>query len=131
MKRAAALLALLLAAGGCGGKKDENPRVRTTGGIQGQFAPNPDPPRVGLDSGFAVTLTQNGAPVTGANVNFAFFFKSMNQAGPTAVGSETSPGRYEASGVTTGMNGKWEAEVTVSRSNQPDVKLTFPFTVAR
>jgi hypothetical protein len=122
------ILGMLLLAG-CGGAK--NPRHQAAGGVTGDFAPVPDPPRVGLDSGFVVTLSQNGAPLTGAQVSIATFFRGLNQTGPTGTFNETAPGRYEATGLTTGMNGKWEAEVVVSRSNQPDVKLTFPFTVAK
>jgi hypothetical protein len=86
---------------------------------------------VGHDSGFAVTLAEKGAPVTGATVNMAFFYRTLNQTGPTATCAEAAPGRYEASEVSTGMNGQWEAEVTVTRANQPDVRFTFPFHVAK
>jgi YtkA-like protein len=122
-------LALLLVTG-CGGKGGD-PRVRTSGGLTAQFAPVPDPPRVGHDSSFAVALTENNAPVTGATVNLALFYRSLNQTGPTATCSETSPGRYEAADLSTGMNGNWEAEVTVARPGKPEARFTFPFTVAK
>ena len=123
------LLGLVLLAG-CGGGGGD-PRVKSSGGLQAQFAPVPDPPRTGHDSGFVVTLTQNGSPVGGAVVNIATFFKGLNQTGPVATCRETMPGRYEATEVSTGMGGKWEAEVSVSRPNQPDAKFTFPFEVAK
>ena len=122
------LLGLLLAAG-CGGRGD--PRLQSSGGLQAQCTPVPDPPRTGHDSGFVITLTQNGAPVQEAGVVIATFFKGLNQTGPVATCRETTPGRYEATEVSTGMGGKWEAEVTVSRSNQPNVKFTFPFEVGK
>lgn len=117
---------------GCGGKeKGTDARVRSVGALHARLETNPDPPRVGHDSGFAVILTENNAPVTGARVNLALFYKSMNQPGPTASCTETAPGRYEATELSTGMNGKWEAAVTVSRQSQPDARLDIPFSVAK
>ncbi len=125
------LLAVVLTAG-CGGKeKGTDERVRSVGVLQARLETNPDPPRVGHDSGFAVILTENNAPITGARVNLALFYKSMNQPGPTASCTETAPGRYEANELSTGMNGKWEAAVTVSRQSQPDARFDIPFSVAK
>jgi hypothetical protein len=127
----ASFCVLLIA--GCGGHARDGAagRTQTSGTLTAQFIPVPDPPRVGHDSSFAVTLTENGQPAAGARINLAFFYRSLNQTGPTATCTETAPGRYEASEVSTGMNGRWEAEAVISRANQPDVKLTFPFSVAK
>jgi len=122
---------LLFSAPGCGGKKAGDPRTRTSGSLTAHFTPEPNPPHVGHDSGFAFTLTEGGNPVAGASVQLATFFKGLNQTGPTATMFESAPGRYEARDLSTGMNGRWEAVVTVSRPNQPDARFTFPFHVAK
>jgi hypothetical protein len=124
------ILVLALLVPGCGGKPAD-PRVQTVSGMTAQFAPVPDPPHVGHDSGFTVALAENGAPVQGARVQIATFFKGLNQTGPAGPMMEAGPGRYQASELSTGMNGKWEAVVTVSRANQPDAQFKFPFTVAK
>lgn len=116
---------------GCGGKKAGDSRTQTVAGVTGRFAPTPDPPSVGLDSNFTVALSESGKPLTGMTVNFALFFRSLNQTGPTGTAFESSRGEYTITGLTTGMNGKWEAEVTASRSDRPDVKFTFPFSVSK
>ena len=124
------LVGIVLA--GCGRSSSlGDSRTRTVGSLTAQLTPEPDPPRVGHDSGFVVTVAENGSPVSGAAVRMDTAFTGLNQTGPSAVLTETSPGRYEAREVSTGMNGKWEATVTITRINQPDVQLTFPFTVGK
>lgn len=86
---------------------------------------------VGHDNTFSVTLTDGPAKVTGAQVGFAFFFKGLNQTGPTATCTETAPGVYTAREISAGMAGSWEVEATVTRPGHPAVKLTLPFRVAQ
>jgi len=129
-RRLLAALALPAVAG-CAGPKKGSDRIQEAGTLTGTLVPSPDPPRVGLDTDFGVILTDRGTPVIGAQVAIALFFRSMNQAGPTAVCTAVAPGRYLASALTTGMNGRWEAVVTISRPSQPDAQLTFPFLVAK
>jgi len=128
--RLAALLVVTLVCG-CGGGNALPPGTAKSGSLTGQLTTSPTPARVGLDTIFVVTLSDGGAPVTGANVNIALFFRGLNQTGPTSPCSPTAPGRYETPGLVTGMAGKWEAEVTVSRPNHPDARLTLSFNVAR
>jgi hypothetical protein len=125
------LLLVLALPGGCRGGATSDPGAASSGSLEAQFTPMPNPPTVGHDSAFAVTLTDSGVPVSGASVHLALFFKSMNQAGPDAMCSEVAPGRYEATGLSTGMHGRWEAEVSVTRAGQPDARFNFPFSVAR
>lgn len=124
------VLLLALAIAGCtGGKAKEPANVRTVGGLTARFATDPHPPRVGHDSSFAVALSESGQPVAGATVLMDLAFKSLDQKGPSGSCTETSPGQYEVRDLSTGMNGRWEAAVTVSRGNLPDAKFTFPFFV--
>jgi len=129
MLRGVIALCVLALATGC--KPAEKPRTQTNAGVTATFAAQPDPPRVGHDSNFSLTLTEGGAPLAGARVNFAFFFRGLNQTGPTAVGHESSPGFYEAREVSTGMGGKWEVEVVVTRPAGGQAQFTFPFTVSK
>jgi hypothetical protein len=129
MKRFLFLAVILLALPGC--RPAPEPRTLTDAGVTAVFGMTPEPPRVGHDSGFSVTLTEGGRPVTGATVNFAFFFRGLNQTGPTAVGTEASPGVYEAREISTGMGGKWEAEIAVTRPAGAPARFTFPFTVSK
>jgi hypothetical protein len=131
VKTMAMLAMAVLLMAGCGGGKPDNPRVRTSGSLTGQLAFTPDPPVVGHDNSFTVTLTENGAPVTGATVNLALFFKGLSKDGPSATCTQSAPGQYEARDLSAPMGGAWEATVTVARPNQPDAKLVYPFTVAR
>lgn len=124
-------LALLLVLPGCGGRADVAPNTRTASGISATFTPDPNPPRVGHDSGFVVTLAEEGQPVTGGAVHIQLLFSTLNQQGPSGVCAETAPGRYEVKDLSTGMNGRWDAAVTVSRANKPDAKFSFPFTVQK
>src|SRR3954453_22709145 len=112
MRRVSALLFAALLLAGCGGSKADS-RVQKAGTVQAQFAPVPDPPHVGHDSGFTVTLTDNGQPVTGAKVHIQLLFKSFNQTGPSADMTEPAPGLYQGQELSTGMAGLWEADVTV------------------
>jgi hypothetical protein len=64
-------------------------------------------------------------------MHIALPFSTLNQQGPTGTLASTTPGRYEVHDLSTGMNGRWEAEVTVARANLPDAKFTFPFTVVQ
>jgi hypothetical protein len=121
--------ALLLAAlPGCGGEKPA-PREQTLQGLQARFGSRPDPPAVGHDNTFTLALAERGQPLSGARVTGRFFFKGLNREGPTASFLERAPGTYEAPEVSTGMKGKWEATITVSRDAQPDATFVFPFTV--
>ena len=115
----------------CGRKQEGSNRVRTVGSLTGQLIPAPDPPSVGLDTDFTVLLSTQGRPLTGAQVSVALMFRSMNQTGPSAVCTPVAPGRYLASGLTTGMNGRWEAVVTVAHPSQPHAQLVFPFVVKK
>ena len=126
-----AVAAVGLQLAGCRGADKVDPRLAKVGTLEGRLVPMPDPPHVGHDSGFAVVLTDGGRPLTGARVVIALFFKTMNQAGPTAPCQEVSPGRYEALELSTGMAGKWEAQLAVSRTAQPDAQLKFTFQVER
>ena len=134
---AAVLLATWLGVAGCGGAKEPDPHTQTTNGIQADFGAQPDPPTVGHDNTFVLTLSRSGQPVTGEVVNVQFLFKGLNKEGPAAVCSESQPGRYEAREISTGMGGKWEAVYTLSRSSpgaaapQTDAQFTFPFDVHR
>lgn len=130
MRKLVTILLGCLALAGCGGKQGDE-RTQASGGLTAQFAPVPDPPQVGHDSAFAVTLAEGGQPVRGASVQAQFVFKGLNQQGPSASFIEASPGRYEANEVSTGMNGKWEAQVTITRAGKPAAQFTFPFAVAK
>lgn len=124
------LLALVSVLAGCaGGKAKEPANTRTVGALSARLTTDPDPPQVGHDSSFALTLNESGQPVTGATVVLDLSFKSLDQKGPSGSCTETSPGHYEVRDLSTGMNGRWEAAVTVSRGNLPDAKFTFPFFV--
>ena len=129
MRRLLLILALFLLAG-CGGKPAD-PLTKASGSLTAKLATDPKPPRVGHDNNFTVTLTENGAPVTRAQVEIALFFRALNQEGPKAPCIEGDPGSYSAAELSTGMNGSWEAEVKVQREGQPDANFTFPFRVAR
>jgi len=121
---------LLLVLAGCGGGQAKAPPgTQTSGTLTAQLKPDPDPPQVGHDTSFVVTLTDAGQPVAGATVVIDLSFKSLNQKGPSGTCTEGAPGRYEVRDLSTGMNGRWEAAVTVSRGNLPDAKFTFPFFV--
>jgi hypothetical protein len=121
-------LAALLVLAGCGGKGSSGGGPGA-GGVQAQMTTDPPKLGVGHDSSFSFTLTEGGAPVAGARVFVALGFKGLNKEGPTGFCTEAAPGRYEIRDLSTGMNGRWEAALTVSRANQPDVHLKLPFLV--
>lgn len=103
----------------------------TSGSVKATLSSVPSPPVVGHDNTFSVTVTDGAQKVTGAQVGLAFFFKGLNQTGPTATCTETAPGVYTAREISAGMAGAWEVEVMVSRPGHPPVKLTLPFRVAQ
>jgi hypothetical protein len=127
VKRRYLIPVLVLFAAGCGSKGGGS----SAGSISGTLSSTPSPPVVGHDNSFTLTLTDGGKPLTAAKVDVAFFFKGLNQAGPTATCTESSPGAYEAREVSCGMGGKWEVEATVTPPGKPSAKLTLPFTVAK
>ncbi len=132
-KFGARLMAVCLAGAvlvGCGGPK-EDPRNQTRDGVTMQFSTTPSPPKVGLDTDFALNLTEGGQPLQRATVGMVTEYRSMHQPGPSAIMDEISPGRYEAPGLTTGMNGSWVAKFTVRRRGKEDIKYEVPFSVAK
>jgi hypothetical protein len=120
----------VLVLAGCASGKAKGPsNSQSVGALSARFSTDPTPPRVGHDSSFAVALTESGQPVPGAVVLMDLSFKSLDQKGPSGSCTEVSPGHYEVRDLSTGMNGRWEAAVTVSRGNLPDAKFNFPFFV--
>ncbi|MFN3652061.1 MAG: FixH family protein [Armatimonadota bacterium] len=127
-----ALAAAALFAGGCSSAKPALQPKQTQGTLTADFATQPAPPRVGHDTAFVLTLADSGQPVTGAQVEVATSYLSFSeQQGPTVQLMEAAPGHYEAREVSTGLQGKWEAHVTVARPGHPEAKFTFPFSVAK
>lgn len=133
--RCAALLLLSIVLAGCKthpiSAGTQGLGAQTAGPFTIQFRPEPDPPRVGLDSGFVLSITDASGPVTGASVSIQLVCTSFHQQGPLALATESTgwPGRYEAQGVTTGVAGNWAAAVTVRDARRGTATATFPFTV--
>ena len=120
-------LVVLLVCAGCGGGKHGSGSA--AGGLTAVLTTDPATLSVGHDSSFIFNLTEKGTPVSGAKVFVQLLFKGLNQEGPNGTCTEAGPGRYEIRDLSTGMNGRWEAALTVTRANQPDVHLTRPFLV--
>jgi len=133
--RFAALLIVSIVLTGCkahsGTQGGESSSTQKAGPFTIEFRPQPDPPRVGLDSGFVLSISDASGPVTGASVSLQLVCTSFHQQGPLALATESTgwPGRYEAQGVTTGVAGNWTAEVTVRDARRGTVTATFPFSV--
>ena len=133
--RRAAVLLLSIVLAGCrahsGTATAQASATQKAGPFTLQFRPEPDPPRVGLDSGFVLSISDASGPVTGASVSLQLVCTSFHQQGPLALATESTgwPGRYEAQGVTTGVAGNWAAEVTVRDARRGTATATFPFTV--
>ena len=124
-----ALASVWLVTGCGGGEKDT--MSATSGTLTAQLSSNPSPPKSGHDSSFTVTLSDNGTPLTGAQVRTEFFFLGLNQEGPKLPATETAPGQYTVNEVSIGMGGKWKVDVYVARGGQPEVKLSIPFKAGK
>jgi hypothetical protein len=122
-------LAPILLLMGCGGEKET--LAAKSGTMTAQLSSSPSPPASGHDSSFTVSLTDNGSPLTGAQVRMEFFFLGLNQEGPKVPATETTPGQYTANEVSIGMGGKWKVDVFVTRAGSPEVKLTIPFHASK
>jgi hypothetical protein len=114
---------------GCGGEKDT--LSAKSGSLTAQLSSNPTPPASGHDSSFTVALTDNGQPLTGAQVRMEFFFLGLNQEGPKLPATESAPGQYTANEVSIGMGGKWKVDVFVTRAGSSELKLTIPFHASK
>ena len=69
MRFVCAILLCLPLLAGCGAHAASGaPHTQTVDGITVQLTPIPDPPHVGHDTDFAVTVSQGGAPLAGAGV---------------------------------------------------------------
>ncbi len=114
---------------GCGGEKET--LSAKSGSLAAQLSSSPSPPKSGHDSAFTVALTDNGQPVTGAQVRMEFFFVGLNQEGPKLPAAETAPGQYTANEVSIGMGGKWKVDVFVTRAGSSELKLSIPFRAGK
>jgi hypothetical protein len=107
-----------LAVASCGGGQEN------TGGGQGveiAFASQPDPPTT-EENTFAATVTQNGVPVTDAEVAVEFYMPAMPSMNMAEMRNSV-PLKHESGGRYTGagrmmMAGRWDATVTVTRGGQ-------------
>jgi len=74
-------------------------------GYQLQFHVNPN--RAAVPNNFAVQISKNGQPVTGADVTATFTMLDMEMQSQTYQLSERSPGLYEHSAPALVMVGHW------------------------
>lgn len=125
------LLLLLPAVTGCRGSVNGDPLTQRSGAMVARLDPEPNPPPVGLDTNFVLTVTENGKPVSAEGSEIALYCISMKQEGPRATGVSTQPGRYEFTGLTTGAPGKWQALVSLTWQGRPPAQFRFPFHVGR
>jgi len=75
-----------------------------------------------------LTVTRDGAPLTGARVCFNAEMKGMPAMAVSDEGREVAPGRYEVS-VTLGMRGDWTSVVLVEHDGRPRVAVPLDFRV--
>lgn len=116
--------ALLVLGGGDEGASDEQPqpvdeRVREPAedgaGADYDVAVdmNPDPPRL-EGTAFAVRVTHDGEPVTGADVEIRADMDGHAHEGITTTAAEVDPGHYETDEQRFPMRGDWIGQVSVS-----------------
>lgn len=97
-------------------------QVVNSNGYQLQFhvAPN----RAAVPNQFAVRITKNGRPVTGADVTATFTMLDMEMQSQSYKLSETSPGLYEHSAPALVMVGHWGLSFAITPPGS-----TTPFNV--
>ncbi|MEX0658562.1 MAG: FixH family protein [Egibacteraceae bacterium] len=74
---------------------------------------DPDPPRL-EGTAFAVRVTHEGEPVTGADVQVRADMDGHAHEGITATATEVDPGHYETGEQRFPMRGGWIGQVSVS-----------------
>ena len=128
------LLSLLLVALPLGCKKKASGPGNTgmIGGMTVTLSTDPSPAVVGHDTLLRFEITENGTPVQGCQLSVDTHYVNMDRDGPVGLSAtEVSPGVYEARDVSTGMNGKWEATVTVTPPSGQGGTVTLGFRVAK
>lgn len=150
MKRISlAVVVVLVAAGvgvGCGGGTQQESDMSsmpaqapapaaatqtTADGVEVTLTNEPNPPRVGENT-FAVTVRQNGAPVTDADVAVEFFMEAMPSMNMAEM-RNTIPLTHDGAGQYRGMgnvmmSGGWDVTVRVARGGQEIAAPKFPVT---
>ncbi len=76
-----------------------------------------------------VILNEWCDPVTDATVTVRTRSLEMDHGVRTTLAEPSGEGRYMAADVPMGMAGAWEAEVTVSRSEQKEIVVAFVMTL--
>ena len=88
----------------------------------------PDPPKA-EGTTFRLSVTRDGAAVTGAKVCLTADMPDMQHPGVNTLAKETSAGRYETS-LRFSMGGGWRGAVTIAEPGRPSVSVTVRFQVA-
>ncbi len=89
--------------------------------------PDPDPPKA-EGTIFNLIVSQNGEPVTGAQVCLRADMPDMQHRGVFTVAKDASAGRYEAT-LEFSMTGSWTGSVTIAQPGKPAVSVPVGFEV--
>ncbi len=122
-----ALLSLLLVGGGCGEADgteggDENAEQMVTSEddhFSGHFLPDPDPPITG-DNVVTIHLTDDGEPVTGADIDVEPWMPGHGHGSPEHPEVIEDNGEYVVSNIVYSMPGHWELRVDVAVDDLTD-----------
>lgn len=89
--------------------------------------PDPDPPKI-EGTTFVVAVTEDGEPVTGAEVSVSLDMTEHSHSGVSDEAEETEPGRYEAR-LTFPMRGKWAGSARVQAGDASEVTESISYGV--
>lgn len=127
MKRITTIILALLAAAlaGCA----VAPAVAVQGDIRVALTTEPAPPLAGRDTVVVLTISEAGAPLTGATVALRRSMPGMEHPGDQelAPAEELGGGRYRAT-LSFSMGGRWDVAAVVERPGG-DSTLVVPLDV--
>ena len=107
-----------------GNKARTETSKKNAGDLMLGFSTNPSPVRIG-ENRIQVTLsTQQGTPVSPAQVQLTFTMPMPGMRPATVPMTARTEGIYEAT-VNLGMAGQWDLTVLIQRSGQPAIQGTF------
>lgn len=99
MKRAIAIVAVILLVAGCSSKANNasGQDAGTSANLTVSATFNPDPPKQGSEAITVTVKDASGAPVKGAVVKISTTMPSMSMTGPSTAATDNGDGTYSAS----------------------------------
>lgn len=120
------ILFFLFTLAGCG----VAPTLVTQGELSVALATEPAPPLAGRDTLVTLTLTEAGAPLSGATVGLRRSMPGMTHDSDQDLvpAAELGDGRYQATTSFT-MGGRWDVVVVISAADGAERTIRIPVAV--